>query len=435
MGENQTYRVRCSPPLLADGSIEIEEIGADQLLVRFVTPGSLELGQLRIQGFGAAIDIDAVEFLNGQERALITSSSRETLRDLLARIRKNQHIDLCRDNDVEASDRINGFENLCFVPRTIPKSSSVQLRRNFLGRDFAMPILITGMTGGVEKGAQINRNLALAASKHNIPMGVGSQRMAIDDPKLRGIFAVKDQCPDIFLIGNLGIGQLTNDFRLEKCLEAVSMIEADALAIHVNIVQELVQVEGDRSFDGFFKNLKLVCQELSVPVIVKEVGCGMDRDSLAELVNSGVAAIDIGGRGGTSWSRIEGLRGSSRLTARLGEGFRNWGIPTAYSLAAARRAVGETYPLIATGGIRDGMTVAKAVALGATMVGIGLPLFRAALRSAEAVDEELEALKLELTTTIIATGHQDLSTLHASLTHGQPYEEELRQRIRELHGN
>ena len=350
--------------------------------------------------------------------------------DLLGQLRKAQHIELCNTHPVEDSQRYTGFGEVHFIPNPLGglNEAELDLRVEFLGRTFAAPLWITGMTGGIEAGQMINQRLAKAAQALQIPMGIGSQRIALDNPEYAPIFSVKKYAPDIFLIGNLGLAQLLSQKAYDRCQKAVDMIEADALAIHLNVVQELVQVEGDRNFRGLLKTLDSLCQKLPVPVIVKEVGCGLTPESALQLKNAGVAALDIGGRGGTSWGYIEGLRSPSSATRELGEIFRDWGIPTAYSLAAVKRSC-PTLPLIATGGIRDGLMVAKAVALGATFAGIGLPLLRAALVNEDQPTQVLLHMQRALKATMLATGQKTLDQLKQALCYGVPYQDALRAEV------
>lgn len=347
------------------------------------------------------------------------------LNELLTVLRKNQHINICQSQDVEATDRYTGFSDLSFVPKTIPELnwSDLDISCSFLGRKFAAPLLITGMTGGIEKGTEINRRLALAAARFGIPMGVGSQRIAVENAEHAKIFAVKKYAPDLFCIANLGAAQITGPDAVAMCQTAIDMIDANALAIHVNILQEAVQVEGDRSFQGLFDNIQKIAAAVSVPIVVKEVGAGMDVATASRLFSIGVQAIDVGGKGGTSWSYIEGQRSSSATVQEVASAFRDWGIPTAYSLSA----VAQAFPgasLTATGGIRDGITVAKAVALGAKMAGIGLPLFRAALESEDGPTRVLESLVQQLKTTMLCTGARTLADLRSHLVVGRPYQSE-----------
>ncbi|MDD9952055.1 MAG: type 2 isopentenyl-diphosphate Delta-isomerase, partial [Zetaproteobacteria bacterium] len=274
-------------------------------------------------------------------------------------LRKHDHIELCSGQNVEETNRFTGFDQLHLEVCALPDFDLCDLdcRTSFLGRTFPFPLLLTGMTGGVLKGQQINLHLARAAVKCGLPMGVGSQRMALENEAFAPLFQVKKHVPDVFLIGNLGVAQLQgpSEKAVDLCKRAVEQIEADALALHVNVLQELIQPEGDVTFSGFWDNLEKICAQLEVPVLVKEVGSGIDPRSALRLAERGVAAIDLGGRGGTSWGYLEGLR-SSELTGRqVGATFRDWGIPTAYALAALDRQR-IWLPKIATGGIRNGLT-------------------------------------------------------------------------------
>ena len=356
----------------------------------------------------------------------------ELVADWRGRLRKAQHIAICQTQDVEASDRFTGFEDLHLMPMTLPEidQAAIDTSVTFLGRRFALPLLITGMTGGIEQGALINRRLARAAARLNIPMGVGSQRIALEHPQHAAIFAVKEAEPDLFLIANLGATQLLDAGRRSLCERAVTMIGADALAIHVNVLQECIQVEGDRDFRGLLAAIGDVCRYSRVPVLVKEVGAGMDVMTARRLVEVGVAGIDVGGRGGTSWGYIEGLRSRDDETRELATTFRNWGIPTAYAVGALRAALPKL-PVIATGGIRSGLTVAKAVALGATLAGIGLPLLRAALQNDEAPGAVLATIARGLVTAMTACGAHSLDQLEPCLRSSLPGDAEFRAARRE----
>lgn len=351
---------------------------------------------------------------------------RERLFDLMGLVRKGQHIAICATMDVEASDRYTGFNDVTLRPMALPELAWNDLNTNvsFLGRTFPLPLLITGMTGGLSQGAEINRRLAQVAQHYGIPMGVGSQRVALENPDHAAIFTVKSFAPNLFLIGNVGIAQIRSGDAVEKCRRAVEMIEADALAIHVNVLQEVVQVEGDKDFRNIFHSISRLARSLDVPIIVKEVGCGIDVETARRLAETGVAAIDCGGKGGTSWSLIEGARAKSQVTQQVGLTFRDWGIPTALSVATVHQAV-PSLPLIATGGIRDGLTIAKAVALGAKLCGIGLPIFKAALESEEAPFSVIETFTQGLRTAMICSGARDLSALQTRLMLKRPFREGL----------
>lgn len=368
---------------------------------------------------GQVIEIDS----KTQKLVVSETESKTNLHDLLGQVRKNQHIEICRHQDVESSDRFTGFQRVQFIPEAFPELSfdDLETKQEFLGRQFDFPILITGMTGGVDKGTEINRRLALAAQEFNIPMGIGSQRVALDNPEYADIFSVKKHAPNLFVIGNLGFAQLKQDNYLELCQRAIDMVSADALAIHVNVLQEAVQMEGDRDFGRILERLNHVCDRLDTPIMVKEVGCGIAPNTAQRLLETGISAMDVGGRGGTSWGYIEGLRSASQDTMALADTYRDWGIPTAYSLVAVREAAPHL-PIVATGGIRDGLTIAKASALGATMAGIGLPLLRAAMKSEEEVQNCLSLLVRGLKVAMIGTGSRSLQDLKHRVCLGHPME-------------
>ena len=324
---------------------------------------------------------------------LFDVSSQNEIRDFLHTLRKSQHLGICANQDVEHSSRDNGFAKIELPVIALPELAwdDIDTSTQFLGRSFKAPILITGMTGGVAQGTIINERLAAAATAHNLPMGVGSQRMALENPAYADIFRVKRKFPKLFLIGNIGIGQLRSSSYLDLCERAVDMITADALAIHVNVLQELIQVEGDRDFRGIIDKIGHIKSKLKVPLLVKEVGVGMDVNSAKRLAEVGITCFDVGGAGGTSWAAIEGLRANDPLIQRRGEIFRNWGIPTAKAISDLRSTLPNA-TLVATGGIRDGLTVLKALHLGANMAGIGLPLMRAALESEDQASKLLASM-------------------------------------------
>ena len=345
----------------------------------------------------------------------------------LGQLRKKEHLDFCQRGDVEASDRFTGFEAFSFLPYALSGLSmdGLDTRRSFLGTHFASPFLITGMTGGIAKGHEINRRLAQVACAQRIPMGIGSQRVALENPDFRSVFQLKAEYPSLFLMGNLGVAQLLSPKGVDWCQEAVEMVGADALALHLNVTQECMQPEGDRNFVGVIDKIAAVCARVSVPVLVKEVGAGLDVESARQLLAAGVTALDVGGRGGTSWPYIEGLRSQEPLRQEMSLVFRDWGIPTAYSLHVLRQAFPSS-PLVATGGIRSGLMAAKAIALGADMVGVGLPLMQAAIESAERVEAVYIHLLEGLKITMLATGSPTLSHLASHLRMGHPYEDQTR---------
>ncbi len=370
------------------------------------------------------------ETLLGSEGAFSFQGTKQKflqdLHRLVSQVRKNQHIEICQYRDVEAKERYTGFRELSFMPQALPDldESELNTKVKFLGKEFSYPLLITGMTGGVDEGHRLNKNLAKAASSFNIPMGVGSQRIALEHPQYEKIFTLKNDFSDLFLLGNLGFSDLLlEQDPVDYCKRAVDMIAADALAIHLNLIQECVQIEGNRQFKGFLKLIEKISSSLSVPLTIKEVGCGIHPSLAKKLQDSGVKAIDVGGLGGTSWSQVESYRADSSYKS-LGECFRDWGIPTAFSLLTVKEACPDL-DITATGGIRDGQTVAKACALGASLSGLGLPLFKAALVSADEVMLALDIIARQLNVTMLGTGSQDLSKLANSLVKGRPLEQEF----------
>ncbi len=409
----------CHDLVLGPGSVHA--LATDSLVVSFVSPLLVEQighgGSLRVTfdethtitlRWGKATTAGAA----GRLQLEVEPSDCTALADLMTLVRKNQHISICATRDVEATDRYTGLEEVTLLPCALPDLdwSDLDTSTWFLGSRFRFPLLITGMTGGLARGAEINLRLAKAASAFGIPMGVGSQRVALDNPDHASIFTVKKAVPDLFLIGNIGIAQLLSANATDLCQRAVDMIAADALAIHVNVLQEVVQVEGDRNFRGVLNKIEAIAKALSVPLLIKEVGVGLDPTTAQRLMEAGVAALDCGGKGGTSWSMIEGERASSSVTRAVAQTFRDFGIPTAVSLAAIRAALPHV-SLAATGGIRDGLMVAKACALGANVCGIGLPLLRAALESEDAVHQQLTTFAQGLRIAMVVTGARSLSDL------------------------
>lgn len=337
--------------------------------------------------------------------------------------RKNDHITLCQTQDVESHKDV--FSNFQFVPEALPELNfgEIDTTQQFLSRSFALPILITGMTGGVAKGQEINEALALAAQKFNIPMGLGSQKMMLTDPSFKKLFNVRTVAPKLFLIGNLGAVSLNYGIKTEHIQRLIDDLELNAFALHLNALQECIQPEGERNFSNLLKKIEDITNKISVPLIIKEVGSGISPNTFQHLVSIGVSSVDMGGSGGTSWGYIEGLR-SDLDGQRLGELFRNWGYGTDDSLIACSRLqkdLGYNIPLVATGGIRNGLQVAKAVALGATMAGIGLPLFKAALSPAngispqESVEKELLFFQRALSITMFCSGAKTLTELSSRI--------------------
>jgi isopentenyl-diphosphate delta-isomerase len=266
------------------------------------------------------------------------------------------------------------------------------------------------MTGGTEQARQINLNLAAAAQQYGVAMGLGSQRAGIVRPETRETFKVRHVAPGILLFANIGAVQFNYGFAIEQCYEAVEMIEADALILHLNPLQEAVQPEGDVNFAGLAKKIDQVVKKLNVPVIAKEVGWGISEQAAKLLAEAGVAAIDVAGSGGTSWSQVELFRASNDLHRHVAAAFRDWGIPTVDSIQMVKRAVPHM-PVIASGGIRSGIDIAKAIALGAEIGGMAGPFLKAATVSSEKVAEVLEETIRVLRIAMFAAGVGSIEAL------------------------
>lgn len=326
--------------------------------------------------------------------------------------RKFDHIEIGLTSDVSMT-KPTGFEHFYFMHQALPEMAleDVVTDTSFLGHDLGAPILISSMTGGNEQAETINRHLGEAARAFRLPMAVGSQRIAIEHPEVARSFTVaREAAPDIPIFGNLGAVQLNYGVHIGQIREAVQMIQGDGMFFHLNPLQEMVQPGGDRNFRGLLRQIGEVSRQLDVPVLAKEVGCGISPDLAVKLVDHGVSVIDVSGAGGTSWASIEARRTTDPQAKRLGEVFSNWGIPTVECLQLCREALPKT-PLIASGGIRTGLDVAKALVLGADLVAFAMPLLEAAAKSAEAVKETLEQIIHELRITMFLVGARDLPSL------------------------
>ncbi|ORV97872.1 type 2 isopentenyl-diphosphate Delta-isomerase [Mycobacterium kyorinense] len=328
--------------------------------------------------------------------------------------RKRRHIDVCRDGDVGYPSMTTGLERYRLPYNALTQTSlaDIDLSTAFLGVPLRAPVLIGAMTGGAQLSGTINRNLAEAAQRLGIGMMLGSQRIMLDSEQAADSFTVRDVAPDILLFGNIGLAQLTKD-AVPDIAKALDRVSADALAVHTNPLQEAMQHRGDTDFSGSLSRLCDVASELRYPLLLKEVGHGLGAAAVAELTRlctePPIAAIDVAGAGGTSWSAVEQL-------VRYGElrypDLADWGIPTAQAIAEVRD-VWPTMPLVASGGIRTGMDAAKAIALGADVVAIARPLLEAAIGSADAVEDWLQRFIDEFKICLHGCGVRDLAGLRA----------------------
>lgn len=328
--------------------------------------------------------------------------------------RKIDHIRINLEEDVR-STLTTGFDAYRFVHEALPEIDldDVQLSQDLFGKRVQAPILISSMTGGTDEAERINRTLAEAAQATGIVMGVGSQRAALEQGDTARTFRVRQYAPDILLFANLGAVQLNYGYSVEHCRRAVDMIEADALILHLNPLQEAVQPEGDTRFSGLAKRIAAVCRALPVPVIVKEVGWGISERSARLLSEAGVAAIDVAGAGGTSWSQVEKYRIADERLARVASAFRNWGIPTAESIQMVRKAAPGMI-IFSSGGLRDGIDIAKSIALGARLGGMAGLFLKAAVRSLDETVAAIHEIRRELQICMFAAGAADLQQLQAT---------------------
>ena len=326
--------------------------------------------------------------------------------------RKAEHLRLNLEEEVQFREVTTGLEQYRFQHQALPEidPDAIDLSTTFLGKPLRYPFLISSVTGGFREAQRLNLNLARAAQACGIGMGVGSQRAAIDDWSLAETFQVRPVAPDILLMANLGAVQLNYGYTVDHCRLAVEMLQADALILHLNPLQEALQPEGDRNFSGLLSKIEVVCRVLEVPVVVKEVGAGLSGKVVRQLANAGVAAVDVAGAGGTSWSRVEMYRAHTGRDRRVAAQFVDWGIPTAEAIQQARRAAPDL-PLVASGGIYTGLEAAKAIALGADVAAMARPFLKSAAISAEAVEEAAEELAQTLRITMFCIGAPDLTAL------------------------
>ncbi|RLC92490.1 MAG: type 2 isopentenyl-diphosphate Delta-isomerase [Chloroflexi bacterium] len=327
--------------------------------------------------------------------------------------RKSDHIRINLQEDVDFKHVSTGFEHYRFTHCAIPglDLESVDTSVTLLGKRLAAPLIISSMTGGTQEARTINQRLAEAAQAAGIGMGLGSQRAAIKDPALAGTYQVRRFAPDILLLANLGAVQLNYGYGPDECRRAVEMVAADALILHLNPLQEALQPEGNTRFSGLLSKIEAVCRALEVPVVVKEVGWGISEWVARQLANVGVAAIEVAGAGGTSWSQVEMHRAQDELQRQVAAAFADWGIPTAESLLMICRGAPELLA-IASGGIRNGIQIAKAIALGAAACGVAGPFLRAANESIAAVTDLVTVLVTQLRVAMFAAGAADVPSLH-----------------------
>lgn len=326
--------------------------------------------------------------------------------------RKDDHIRINLEEDVTFATTTAGLDHYRFTHEALPEIDleAVDTSTTFLGHKLSLPLLISSMTGGTPRAGQLNRFLAEAAQEKGIGMGLGSTRAMLERPDTAWTFQVRRYAPDILLFANLGAVQLNYGYTVEDCRRLVDLTEADALYLHLNPLQEALQPEGNTRFGGLLRHIETVCRELSVPVVVKEVGWGLSRRTAQRLIDAGVSALDVAGAGGTSWSQVEYYRQENAAGREIAASFREWGISTAASLRTIRE-IDDQLPLVASGGLKTGIDIAKCVALGADVAALAGVILRAIAESPQALRERLNILHEQLTIAMFATGAANLSEL------------------------
>jgi isopentenyl-diphosphate delta-isomerase len=338
-----------------------------------------------------------------------------TLADGATSARKARHLDICLEDDV-ASTQSAGWEQVRLRHEALPEIAleDVDQSVRFLGFALRAPLLISSMTGGTPRAGAINRRLAAAAAAAGVALGLGSGRALIERPSLLSTFAVRDVAPDLVLFANLGAVQLNCGVEIDDVRRLMSDLGADGLFLHFNPLQEALQPGGDTDFRGLAAKITKLCSTLDAPVIAKSVGSGIGPATAARLLDAGIAAIDVAAAGGTSWARVEGKRSNDLRHEALAETFAGWGTPTATAVTELR-AAHPSVPLIASGGVRSGVDMARALALGADLCGIALPFLAAAEQSREAVDQLIGELLAGLRIAMFATGSRTPAELRAAL--------------------
>ena len=327
--------------------------------------------------------------------------------------RKGDHLDIVLRGEGRQSLKTTGFERLDFVHAALPElhADEIDLSTTFLGRRLAAPLLVSAMTGGPARAEAVNRNIAIACQASGLAMAVGSQRVALESGAAAGIAReLRTHAPDVALMGNLGAAQLALGYGADEARRLVEMIGADALTIHLNPLQEVLQHEGDRDWRGLLDRIGDLAGALAVPVGVKEVGSGISDPLAAALVERGVAVVDVAGAGGTSWAAVEGARHTDPAMRAVAAAFSDWGIPTARAVRDVRAACPDV-ALVASGGIRDGVDAAKAIALGADMVGQAAATLDAALAGPDALVAHFGVVTEQLRVAMFCAGAEDLVAL------------------------
>jgi isopentenyl-diphosphate delta-isomerase len=332
--------------------------------------------------------------------------------------RKKDGIDIPLKKDVQAKTTSNYLEYIRFIHNALPEIdyNDIDTSTTFLNHKFSAPVIVDSMTGGTPDAININARLAQLSDKYGFAMGLGSQRAGLASEELADTYSVaRKNAPNAFLIANIGGAQLSDGLTVDNIRKIVNMIQANALAIHLNPLQELIQPEGEPKYRGVLEKITELVRNLDTPIIVKEVGAGISKEVAINLEMAGVAAINVAGAGGTSWAGVEKLRAETAkdvIKIHLGEMFWDWGIPTAASLIEVKKAV--KLPIIASGGLRNGLEIAKCMAVGADICAMAFPFLRKASESEENLFKFADTVLAELKSTMFLVGAKNISALKSS---------------------
>ncbi len=327
-------------------------------------------------------------------------------------VRKTEHIRLCLTDHVEGVNKTTGLEGISFIHNALPEINfnDIQLNTTFLNKSLNAPFLVSSMTGGSELASKININLAKASEMKGWAIGLGSTRALLESKAHEDSFLIRKHAKSVPLIANIGAVQFNYGYGVEECQRIVDMTEADSLVLHLNSLQEVVQDGGDLNFEQLLPKIEEVCKKLTVPVGVKEVGFGIDGIVAEKLYNVGIAFIDVAGAGGTSWSQVEKLRSKDPLRKAAAEAFNSWGLPTKDCIVSVRSKL-PTTPIVASGGMKTGLDAAKAITIGADIVGFARTLLQAATESVESVINIMDQIELEMKMAMFGIGAKDLDAL------------------------
>jgi isopentenyl-diphosphate delta-isomerase len=327
--------------------------------------------------------------------------------------RKDDHLRINLEKDVQ-SGFTTGLEDYVLEHCALPEINlkDVDTTCKFLGHALQFPMIISSMTGGNSEGGKINQHLAEAAQDQGVALGLGSQRAMLEQTELVSTFSVRSFAKSIPIFGNIGAVQFNYGLTVDDCLRLVDSIKADGLIVHLNPLQEALQPEGETQFAGLARKIETLCKKAEFPVIVKEVGWGISGKTARKLIDAGVSALDVAGAGGTSWSQVEANRIEEEGAQRIAFEFKKWGITTSDSILHVR-TVNRKIPLIASGGIRNGIEVAKCIALGADICGVAGRILKAATKSTKAVIDDLAEIKQEMRIAMFATSSLQISDLRA----------------------